>query len=297
MKKGSLGKIKSFLKEHENFKIHTSDEKGWTAFHWASYEGNVKVMKFLRERKSSLMWTTFRNESPLHLASGNKKITAVDYLLEEGSSLTALNWDGETALFYAVSSGDSKTVQLLIDKGAFLDEKDQEGKTSLQKSVSLGLLEVAACLLKAGAKVNETDFDGVNALEISYTTENRDMAKLLLIYDATMSKALLKEYRNPSEELENPVMEIVRAWSGESVSLEEREKKEVSLARRWIFEQWKNLYVSAAMQQALNAHLKKMKRLEKKYKNLYKATTVGFFEEESQKLFDYGYSDSESDSY
>lgn len=295
VKKGNVSEAKSFLKEHKEFKLTSSDEKGWTAVHWASYEGHMRLLKFLVKKGASLSWPNFRKETPLHVACANQKSEVVKFLLKKQVGLEEKDWDDRTPLFWAVLSGERKIVELLLEAGASLKfVRDQEGISPLYYAVKNGNREVAACLLRAGASPKEADYEGKNCLELAYEKEDTKMASLLLVFGACLSPTLLKFYQTPQYDGENPVMSMLRNWIGEGRSLDGREKMQVHLVRKWVRESWENLYVAGVMSEVLNDHIETLKKIKEKYKHLPKASTEGVFLNDGY-LSDYSYSDTESE--
>lgn len=101
-------------------------EDGWTAFHWAAFNGNNDIITYLVKRKA--------------------KINALS------------DNDGDkTALYFAVQNGHLETVKLLVKLKVKMNIPTAYGDTPLDAALNLENNEIASFLYSKGAKSSSLD--------------------------------------------------------------------------------------------------------------------------------------------
>jgi hypothetical protein len=115
--------------------INTQDEEGWTAMHWAVWEGR------------GVIW------------DGSE---AVKQLLSSGALPTVIDKQGMAPLHWAVADGQENIVRLLLDSGAPVDMKDCRGSTALHLAAENGHVGVLELLIDHGADIYAVDCDVID---------------------------------------------------------------------------------------------------------------------------------------
>lgn len=91
---------------------------GWTALHYAAYEGHVIVCRFLLEHEVEVDARAPNGSTPLMLAARQGHQEAVKLLLWERADPKLVNQDGATALSWAIKHKHVDVAKLLRDAGA-----------------------------------------------------------------------------------------------------------------------------------------------------------------------------------
>ena len=163
------------------------DDDGWTALHYAGWNGHLEVLKYLietckvdAEAKDNFGWTT------LHYASSNGYLEVVKYLIETCQvDKEAKDNDGWTALHYASFNGHLEVVQYLIqDCGANIFVRNNEGQTPYDLALKRGAITVASFLER---RLNMTGSDQSFFCEIF--TEEIEASTLYQPANAVMDPA------------------------------------------------------------------------------------------------------------
>ncbi len=166
---GNVNKVERLIREGAN--VRANDELGWTALHWASYRGYLRVARLLIEEGASVStpdkWgqTALHlvardghdkwGQTALHLAGHDGHAAVARFLIQIGrADVDAKDLDGETALMVASENGNAILVDLLIKEGADVDVKDNDGQTALMKASKDGHAAVAT-LLKGARKMSD----------------------------------------------------------------------------------------------------------------------------------------------
>ena len=167
----------------EDFKkfINEKNEKGVVALHYASFLGNVDIIKYLinygadikalttndlnvihyaaqGNQPNSLMYfylfhrdkiklekTDIKGSTPLHWASYSSAFEMALYLLTYGANINSQDKSGNTPLHLATLKNCHKIVQRLLQKGAVITIRNKENDTPIDialKSNSTNIIEL-----------------------------------------------------------------------------------------------------------------------------------------------------------
>lgn len=153
------------MKSHTRELLDSKNNEGYTAAHYASFKGNVTVLKCLQKYEANLLISSDLGMSLLHIAAQGDKINTVLHLHDKGFDGNGKDSKGSTSLHWASYSGSEKIVEyLLAVPGIMLDEKDQDGHTPLHIAVAYGYSKIVRKLLIAGANRLLTNNKGQTAL-------------------------------------------------------------------------------------------------------------------------------------
>jgi hypothetical protein len=98
--------------------VNDIDGGGWTAFHWAAYDGSVDCLNYCIEMSANVSARTDEGWTPLHFASWNGHVNVVRVLLDAGVLVDVTDDYGWTPLYHALKYERVDVAQLLIDRGA-----------------------------------------------------------------------------------------------------------------------------------------------------------------------------------
>lgn len=128
---------------------------------WASFNGNLAMVKNLAEAGANVNVVNADGFTPLHAAVESEKPEVVRYLLQRGAKInTATVQDGTTPLHTACYKGNKEIVQILIVAGANIEAKTVHGATPLVTAAFYGKKDIVECLKSNGAKIDVDSKEG-----------------------------------------------------------------------------------------------------------------------------------------
>ncbi|MDF2965500.1 MAG: uncharacterized protein K0Q51_888 [Rickettsiaceae bacterium] len=194
-----LGKGKKYINitTNENFRflpeiipntddlrfIEIADSKGWTALHFAAYNGDFDLVKLLVKYGAKVNILDEQGYSPMYLAIEKGHINIYNFLVEnKGSIRTTAE---ENHLEYAIKFKQFDAANMLTERGfktgkCFINKPmDLEANTLLMKNILQGNFKNSLQLIKMGAGIANKNKKGDTALSIAY--EKQDIALLQLL--------------------------------------------------------------------------------------------------------------------
>ncbi|XP_054067920.1 2-5A-dependent ribonuclease isoform X2 [Rissa tridactyla] len=183
--KGANVNLRRVVSE-ENAKLHKG---GATALMDACEKRRFPAVKILvqelgadvniRDNKdrNALIHTLKKSDSKQRYKSA---VSIGHFLLDCGIDVTSKDECGKTALILAVEMESTDLVKALLEKGEIdIDDADEEGNTALMVAVEKDDYDIAKLLCEKGART-----DVGNLIAVANRNRNRDMAHLLLQYNA-----------------------------------------------------------------------------------------------------------------
>ncbi len=108
-----------------------------------SHSGNLKVVKYLVEKKADINAKETNENTVLMMACGvYDNLELIKYLIENGSDINSRNIDNWTALMNASFIGQVEIVKYLIGKGADINVKNNTAKTALDIAVEENYIDI-----------------------------------------------------------------------------------------------------------------------------------------------------------
>ena len=160
--------VEIFLNLGADISTRDGRDEDYTPLHWAVYEDNVDMVKFLLDHDANIEEITNDNGSTaLHLAAHKGYQLPMKVLLENGANVNAKDKSGKTPLHEAASSGNKAEAQLLIQYGADV-KAVSENQTPADYARSNGHYDVARWLMEVQTGVKQ----GENS-DISVEPENK----------------------------------------------------------------------------------------------------------------------------
>ena len=129
-----------------------------TALHYASFRGNIKIIKLLIENHAEINALTGKGYNMLHKAAQGNKPSAIVYFNKKYKiDLKSVEENQQNALHLATSSGMDNSVIFLLALGIDPNAKDKNGLTALHIAVKKNNLRIIKKLLQKGADKNIMD--------------------------------------------------------------------------------------------------------------------------------------------
>ena len=130
-----------------------------TALHYASFRGNIKIIKLLIENFADINAITTKGYNMLHKAAqGNKPSAIVYYYKKYGMSLESKDENLMNSLHLAAYSGMEDSVIYLLSLGINPNLRDKNGETALHLAVKKNQKRIVKKLLQKGADKNLADY-------------------------------------------------------------------------------------------------------------------------------------------
>ena len=161
--------------------VNHCDKKGFTAVHIAAKQGNLDVLKLLKESGANIhVEDNEGSYSVLLAAIGTGDCNTVRWLIEQGVDVNHCDKNGFTAVHIAAMQGNLDVVKLLKESGANIHVEDNEGSYSVMlAAIGTGDCNTVRWLIEQGVDVNHCDKNGFTAVHIAAKQGNLDVLKLL----------------------------------------------------------------------------------------------------------------------
>ena len=108
--------------------INYKDENGFTALHYSSDEGNLKIVEKLLNSNCNPNIKNNKNETPLHLASKKGFFEICKALIDNGALLNIYDSEQNSPIHYVCINNNKKILELFLSKNPHIDSKNKNGK-------------------------------------------------------------------------------------------------------------------------------------------------------------------------
>ena len=108
--------------------INYKDENGFTALHYSSDVGNLKIVEKLLNSNCNPNIKNNKNETPLHLASKKGFFEICKALIDNGALLNIYDSDQNSPIHYVCINNNKKILELFLSKNPHIDSKNKNGK-------------------------------------------------------------------------------------------------------------------------------------------------------------------------
>ena len=178
--------------------INMSNSKGVAPIHFASFRGDVQLIRLLIENGADMTKTTKRELNVIHYsAQGNKPNSLIYFYFKMKNNIdnknpykliTDKDCGGSTSLHWAVYSLAEDLLLYLInldifdsleDKIKFINEIDNEGYSALHLSISSKSSRITIRLLQNGADPLIKDKKGDTPLELAQKKKQNEIINIL----------------------------------------------------------------------------------------------------------------------
>ncbi len=139
--------------------INEKSEQGYTSLHYASYKGNIEIIKILIENGAIVAETNNKGLNVMHMAAQGDQANSLIYFKEKYNlSYDKIDSLGSTPLHWACYTGSEGAFMfLLYFEGIDLNPIDNEGLTPLHLSVMGDRTSIIKKLLRSGARKDIKD--------------------------------------------------------------------------------------------------------------------------------------------
>jgi len=121
--------------------VNCKSTQGYTALHYASYRGNIEIIKVLIENGAEIETPNVQGINVLHMAAqGNQPASFVYFVEKYKLSIQGVDIAGSTPLHWACYSGSEDMINFLLAyEETDLNAQDKEGFTPLHLSILSGI--------------------------------------------------------------------------------------------------------------------------------------------------------------
>ena len=126
-----------------------------TALHYASFRGNIKIIKILIQNFANVQALTYNGLNMLHKgAQGNSPNSIIYFNKKYNIDIASTNNDNLNAMHFAAISGMDNSIIYLLNMGLNPNLQDINGNTPLHYAVKYGQNRIIKKLLHNGADKN-----------------------------------------------------------------------------------------------------------------------------------------------
>ena len=162
--------------------INKKNSKGVAALHYASFHGNVDIIKYLINYGADIKVLTGRKLNVIHYAAqGNKPNSLVYYYLFHKNEIDLEKVDngGSTPLHWASFSPSVELSMYLLNYGVNINKKDKNGNTPLHLAVIKNSYKMVQKLLQNGANTDIKNNENRTPKDIALKSNLKDIYELL----------------------------------------------------------------------------------------------------------------------
>ena len=167
--------------DFKNF-INKKNSKGTLAIHYASYLGNIDIIKYLINYGADIKAITDSKLDVIHYAAqGNQPNSLVYFYMFHRDKINLENKDkcGSTPLHWASYSAAAEIAMYLIHFNANINQQDDNGNTPLHMAVIKNNYKLVQKLLQKGALNNIKNKQHQTAKDIALKSELTNIYELL----------------------------------------------------------------------------------------------------------------------
>ncbi|XWN35517.1 MAG: ankyrin repeat domain-containing protein [Roseivirga sp.] len=154
--------------------------RGKTVAHLVAAEGDVSVVKALRQAGADFDRTDSKDNTAVHAAAMAGHAQVIEALDEAGANLNPQNKYGNTPLHKAAYAGNLRAVEALIKAKAELNKQDKLGYTALHKAILRKEGAVVEALVSASADLSKRASFGFTPLHDAVFAAEPRMVEVLL---------------------------------------------------------------------------------------------------------------------
>lgn len=164
----------------KNPHIHRTDDKGKTLLHYASYFGQLEIVKILLSMEYKIESIDNDGNTPLILASEAGRDDVVKFLISQGANIETQNDDGWRPLHQSASNGHLEISKILIENKADINVKNKDGETPLHRAIIEGHKKIVELLTDKECLINDKDNNDWTPLHLAVTGGYTEIVDILI---------------------------------------------------------------------------------------------------------------------
>nr|XP_817112.1 hypothetical protein, conserved [Trypanosoma cruzi]EAN95261.1 hypothetical protein, conserved [Trypanosoma cruzi]PWV10463.1 hypothetical protein C3747_69g112 [Trypanosoma cruzi]RNC56677.1 putative ankyrin repeat family protein [Trypanosoma cruzi] len=177
-------KCAELLKETPSL-INSVEAGGFSALHFAAFNGDLEMIRILLEFKPNLELRNYDNNTPLIMAAKGHQNSAIKLLVDAGAEVNLRTPTGGTAAHFAASMGYVDTVRCLVELGADVMHEDSETGTLLHWAAHSGDINcIGEMIYGFKIPINVKDAHGGTALFTALFMKKFEAVEFLLEHGA-----------------------------------------------------------------------------------------------------------------
>ena len=161
--------------------LELTDNRKWTALHFACQYGKPEVAKVLMEKGANIDAQIDIRRTPLHLAAFEGYPECIEHLLEKGADPNIQSEGNWTPLILAAQEGKTRCAELLLgDPRININLRASNGRNALHSASFYGRVEIAQMLIDKGIECHVPDKDKWTQLHLCCQEKHPDIVKCIL---------------------------------------------------------------------------------------------------------------------
>jgi ankyrin repeat protein len=126
----------------ESINLNYQDANGYSALHYSSELGNIKIVEMLIKAKCNINIKTKENKTPLHLSAIKGKYDIFKFLIENNADINVYDSEHNSPLHYICLYNHLNLLKFILEKNPDIETKNSNGKkpselTSNKEMISL----------------------------------------------------------------------------------------------------------------------------------------------------------------
>ena len=186
--------LKKFTKPRLKSYINKQDKFGNTALLYASYRGNILIVRSLIDCGADVNITSKTGLNVLHMAAqGNNPNIIIYFKVKYNISVFSTDSGGNTPLHWACYNSSEEAINFLLSYMTDINIKNNEGKTPLHIAVFTEKPSLINKLIKSGGDINLRDKEGKTPIDSALELTGADSRVMSILLKEKKGKSILEK--------------------------------------------------------------------------------------------------------
>ncbi|KAK7195779.1 ankyrin/TPR repeat protein [Novymonas esmeraldas] len=178
--------------------VNSVEAGGYSALHFASFNGDLDMMRLLLEHHADLNAENMDDNTPLVMAVKGQQLESIRTLARAGADINKATDSGSTASHHAASMGYLDCLRLLAELGAKTSDAVTEAGTLLHWACHSGDINcVGAVIYDFKVPINAVDKHGGTALFTALFMKKVETVEFLVEHGAAVNIAIAGDGSTP----------------------------------------------------------------------------------------------------